>query len=197
MPIDTRQARRDIDRLLSQLNPSDASKALNRALNHTAGKAKTQINKSIREKYKVASKEVNSKLSVKKASGSKNEAGVLIKSPALRLKGFKPRQTKQGVSVIIMGSRKLIKGAFIATMKNANGNDHTTVFARGQYESKRFKFRKKRAKKSGNDNPITGLVTRSVVGMAINPKVSDAVQKVMIDSLPKRVAHEVSRLLNQ
>jgi hypothetical protein len=191
--LDTRQAQREIDRFLGQLNPTDAKKALNRALNHTAGKAKTQINKGVREKYKVSSKEVNSKLSIKKASGNTNEAGVLIKSPALRLRGFKPKQTKKGVSVIIMGSRKLIKGAFITTMKSG----YEGVFAKGVYSNKEFKFRKKRSRKRGNDNPITSLVTRSVVGMAINPKVINAVQSVIVSSLPKRVEHEINRLMNQ
>ena len=89
------------------------AKAIRRANSRTAGKAKTEISKTVRSRIAVTSKGVNQTLEKKKKG-----TGYIVtlkKSSRPSLKEFSARQTKAGVSYRIDkdGKRKVAKSAFI------------------------------------------------------------------------------------
>lgn len=163
------------------------------AINHTLGVAKTAANKEIRNEYKIRAKDIRPALSIRRAKRGKNtweiEGALVATGRPLGLIRFGARQTKKGVSVNVLGQRKVVAKAFIATMKSG----HSGVFGRGNYNSNRFNFRYKRIRKRGNDTPITEMKTVSIPTAFSNDVVLKHLANKMATHFPKRLAHEIGR----
>lgn len=178
------------------VNPNSNAKfnlAIARAINHTLAKAKTAASRDIRSEYNVKAKELKSALAINKASRKWHEGMLIATGRPLPLIAFGARQTRKGVTVNVMGQRKLVRGAFIATMQSG----HRGAFARGKYSGYQFEFRNKRIKKQGNDLAINELTTTSVPKMMQNNAVLTALQKGLEQDFPARLEHEMSRLLTR
>jgi hypothetical protein len=191
-------------------NPRSNAKinlAIARAINHTLAKAKTAASREIRQEYNVKAKELKAGLSINKTSRTFTEGMLIATGRPLPLIAFGARQNFTyvrgahgsrklkggGVSVDVMGQRKIIKGAFIATMDSG----HTGVFARGKYSGNGFDFREKRLVKKGNDLAINELTTSSVPKMMQNNAVIKNLTLLLERDFPARLQHEASRLLSR
>ena len=190
MKVDVTQATEAYREAYRDLTGDKFHRAAARALNHTARKARTNVSKSIREEYRIKAKDIKAAIRLGNASSSQLSTYVRATGKSLPVAAFRHRQTRQGVSVSIMGKRKVIKKAFVATMESG----HTGVFARGRYKRGGFDFRYKRiADKDRNDLPIQELHTTSIPSAMSKQSVLERVaDKISID-YPTRLNHLLGR----
>lgn len=202
--VSVEQAVKDIRREFKDLTNAEFDIGVSRAINHTLSKARTSAGREIRSVYNIAAKDVNKAFTMKRANKTQLYALLIASGKPLPLRSFKPRQTKEGVSVLIKkGSRQLIKSAFLTTM--ASG--YTGVFARGTYKQGGYNFRHQRITEAGgykrvgnryqpinNDTPINTLTTTSVPLMFSQNTVLNALSKSIEQDFPARMLHELSRL---
>jgi hypothetical protein len=172
------------------LATSQFNLAVARAINHTIAKAKTAASKDIRGQYKVKAKDLSGKLAISKATRVTQTGMIRVSAKPLPIVAFGARQTRKGVSVNITGKRKVIKSAFIATMKSG----HKGVFVRGAYKGSELTYRTKRIKKKGADLPIEEVHTASPYSMMIHESVQEATATNINTSFPARLLHELKRM---
>lgn len=170
-------------REFSKLTSSQFNLGVARAINYVAAKAKTKASKDIRSVYKIRAKDLSKSISVKKATKTTLTGFIVATGSPLPLVAFSARQTKTGVSINIMGTRKVVKRAFITTLKSG----HKGVFARGEYGNPKFIFAKPRL-------PITELTTVSVPKSFMSEKVITAMEKQILLDFPDRLRHELQRI---
>ena len=194
--IDVSQAIRDLEKQFEHLKGargtsySKLNQGIARALNRTIAMAQTQANKSVRSTYKVKAKDIRKTMVISKAKQNNLTSTIKVSARPLPIYAFGARQTKKGVSINITGKRKLIKSAFIATMKSG----HTGVYGRGRYVGTEFQYRTKRVNKRGPDTPIEEFYTASPFSMVTNAAVSRAVADKINQNFTNRLAHELSRM---
>ncbi|MDD0852978.1 phage tail protein [Halobacteriovorax sp. GB3] len=120
---------RRLTRLIDNASEAIVKKASRRAMSRTATHLRKESSKKVKESMPGAkAKETKSAIDlVKKLRGPLEtfEAGVVVEHKDSPISNFKHRQTKKGVSVRIK-NKALLKGAFIATMKNG----HESIFKR-------------------------------------------------------------------
>lgn len=112
------------------LTAGGARTAMMRALNRAAGGVRTDASREIRKTYKVKKATVDKSFSVQTATSQSLRAVVHVSGRPLSLAGFAARQTKKGVTVNVKGQRKLIRHAFIRTLKTQRGEEFDVVFIR-------------------------------------------------------------------
>lgn len=156
------------------------NKATVRALNRVADMAKTAASKEIRQTYRIKARDLSAMLKVRKASvrAIYLEAAVSASGRAsIPIVGFAARQTKKGVTVSVTrgGGRKLLPGAFIATMKNGK------VGVWDRQGKKRL--------------PIKELFTIGVPYQFAARKTVEAMARIVRDKFPERLQHELDREL--
>ncbi len=135
----------EIERLTKGISLSEKQlkKATVSALNKTITSVRTFIVREVNKEYNVAQKDIRKELKLSKANYSRMEARVMGEgSPGIKLYKFSPTpkaapstrrlksgaySPKGGIKVMIhRGSRKIVKGAFIARMSSG----HVGVFRR-------------------------------------------------------------------
>jgi hypothetical protein len=96
--------------------------SLNKAVRSARKKARTGANSLIRKKYNVKAKQLTKTFTLLLANPNRLESVVKAQGFRISLRQFSARQTKKGVTVKIFkaGSRKLISGAFFATMPSGH-----------------------------------------------------------------------------
>jgi len=190
MRIDIRPAIRSIRKEAHGLAASQVNTAIARALNHIAAKAKTRSARDIGNIYKIKKGEIKKGIAIGRAHRNRQSAAIIARGQPLPIMAFGARQVKSGVSANIMGTRRVIRGAFIATMQSG----HKGVFARGQYAGYKFGFRNKRIRKTGNDLSINELTTTSLPKAFSNNTVLTNLKTMVEDELPARLMHEIIRM---
>jgi len=162
-------------------------KATSRALNRVIQMARTDASKTIRQQYAFKAAEVKATMRIFNASQYKLEATLNSKGKRTPLIKMGARQKAKGVSVKIGKQRKLIKGAFIATMKSG----HTGVFIRleGTVAGKRGKPILNRK--------IKELYTIGVPEAFGARVVSQSMVALVKDKFPERLQHEIEWLMKQ
>ena len=194
MKIDIRQAVKKLAHLTDQLSADKVALGTARAINHTLAKGKTAASKEIRSVYNIKASYVGKAISITKSSRTTLEGTINISGSPMPIMAFSPRQTQKGVAVTIKrGNRKLINRAFIRRMKSG----HIGVYARGEYESNSFAFRKKRIKKVGADLPIEELKTTSIPSAFTTQTIITAVATKLEADLGKRLEHEFTQLISK
>lgn len=194
--INTHFATETMKSLRAQLGEREWAKAVASMLNRVSSMGKVKANRLIRDTYKIAKKDLDRNMGVNKATRRSFTATIFTFGVPLPLGLFRPKQMRGGVSVNIMGKRRTVPHAFIATVKaGKKGATHTGVFARGQYGPNGFVHRKNRERKKGNDLGITQLVTTSQAVMFSNEKVMKETLSVIDKMVPVRLEHEALRLL--
>lgn len=187
--IQVKDSIRKVQASYKDLTGPELRRSIAFALNHTIRKAKTAASVAIRKQYNIRAKDIKPTIKLKFAiSGNLRSALISVGGPT-PIYGFKPRQTKTGISVKIGKKRKKIPSAFIATMRSG----HTGVFAKGDYTKGKFKFRKKRVRKKGPDLPITELKTVAIPQALGNRIVLEHLRSRIEEDFPKRLEHEFSR----
>lgn len=114
----------------SGLTQSAQSRAVVRALNLAATRARTAVAREITKRYKMKYGYVLDLIQIEHASPDRLLVALKVSGRPLSVARFEPRQVRAGVSVNITRSRKLIKGAFIRTLTNKSGDEYLIVFKR-------------------------------------------------------------------
>lgn len=158
-----------------------------RALNKVAPQVRTAAIAGIRATYKLTASTVRKQFSIRKAGPGNLSASVITSGRPLPLMAFAAKQVKGVVSVNVKGTRKVVEGAFIATMPNGKA----LVFMRAPGARTESRKGKRTAlpidQKFGISLPLT------VTGPAIN----DAMVKVVDEKFPERLVHEFTRIAKQ
>ena len=159
--------------------------ALVRALNHTADRAKVVGAREVRDTggYKIKIGTIKACIKVKRASQSNLRASVVAKGQPIPIIEFGAKQTSKGVTISVQKGRKLLPGAFIATMPSGHkgvfyrkGNLHKKIVTGG--------------KASWHGLPIKEVFGPSVPDGLANKAVQDAVLAFIGDVFEQRLQHE-------
>ena len=156
-----------------------------RALNKMADQLKVQASRAMRDAgYGLKAADVKKGLRVQRATQGSKRASVIASGRPIPLIKYTARQTSKGVTVNVQKGRKLIAGAFIATMPSGHqgvyvreaGGKHRKVNARG--------------KASWHQLPIRELFGPSVPDGLANKAVQQTLVQLVVERFPKLLAHE-------
>lgn len=141
-----------------------------RAINKSVMKTKTQARRALTDKFNLPNKLINQQLIPIKARTGKQAAGLQGRGaqiPLIDAKGGKT-QTKVGVRMNTGGGSRVIRGAFIATMKSG----HTGIFKRnvGGRNPRRVKYVTSAGQRQTKFLPIRELKFPSMAHMITNKK---------------------------
>lgn len=171
---------KEVEKELGQYK-SKASVALSRALNRAASNAKTNASKKVREQYTVKAKDVNSTISITKASSGR--LGAIVKSKGARMplikfnvrpKNPRPKNPPKVLRVEVKkGGLKELVGAFVA---NVSGNK---IFKRTT--SKRL--------------PIQQLFGPAVPQMLGSSTIKEFIESEASKVFDQRLDHEIQRIM--
>lgn len=174
-----------------KLSPKEIQKTTAFALNETGKRVGSMINKPIKEEYTTNAKYRKRIAKVTKmAAGQPNRlyTEVSYNYGTIPMVGFKYKDNSKGknktagVTVEIKkGKNKILKHAFVATMKSG----HKGIFAAGKYGAKGFIH--ERIKTTNNKQKITELKTASPFTMATNKAIESKTTATITEQLPKRV----------
>lgn len=149
--------------------------AIRNAMNRAVQQGRTAASRAIRADYAYKASTVNASFKVHLANNTNGSAALQSKGRRVRLIDMGARQTAKGVSVRVSKRRKLIRGAFIATMKSG----HRGVFIRLTKKSL----------------PIKEMYTIGVPEAFRAKPVMNATTEKMEQSFYKRLEHETNRLM--
>lgn len=218
--INVQPAIRHMRKEFRELTGKEFSLGVARALNRVAATARTRVIKDIARQYQIPQHFIKPKGGRKNASriyvrraGTKDmssrrmrekglQAAIVAAGFPIDLRFFDPRQEKTGVSIKVMGSRQIIRGAFMGTVKAGKSSSHTNVFARGNYGGRGFQFRKGPGKKAGyrmhngkkqwTDLPITKMVGVSIPAVFGQDERINTIANIVERDFGKRLEHELS-----
>lgn len=159
--------------------------ALVRALNKMAEQVLVAGSREVRKAgYNLKAADIKRAMRVKRASQGNLTATVIASGRPLPIIQYGARQTAKGVTVNVLSGRKLIPGAFIATMPTG----HTGVFVR-KPGGKHVKV-KRAGKASWHQLPIRELFGPAIPDALANAGVRDAVQELIRVKFPSILEHE-------
>jgi hypothetical protein len=92
---------------------ANAPKALTRAINHTGKKATTQMVRALADQTGLKIKTTRKALKTKSASGPSGAFVITSRGGNIRLKFFKARETRKGVSAAPWNARRVYAGTFM------------------------------------------------------------------------------------
>ncbi len=157
-------------------------KAIYNVLNRAASTVKTTSSKEVRKTYKIKHSDLANNQNVKttKAGPSRLEASISFAGNLIPLMKFnvnpkQPQRRKVSASVLNSGGKKQLIHAYVANLKYGVG-----VFQRETSERESSKQ----------------LYGPSSAQMIENDNVLDNVQAAAMDTIDKRIEHEISRILN-
>lgn len=164
---------------------------LQRAVNHTGAKARTQVVRALAKQTGLPNKVIQRAVRVKRASGASVKfypGGSLdyvmtTRGGDIALKYFKAREVRRGVTASPFGKRSLFEGAFMRGGRFP-GRVHVPRFNGHVFERVGTDRHPYELKKSGviiPDEMLTGATAA-------------AFHKVVERDLPARVSHEIDRL---
>lgn len=164
------------------------NKAIVRAVNKTAAQVKVQASREIRDAgYNMKVSKIKQAIFIKRAGASDLIAVVKATGKPIGLINYGARQTKAGVSVQVKNGRKVIKGAFVATMPNG----HKGVFMR---KGAGHKHVMQKGKMVWSGLPIDELFGPSIPSAFMNKVVQDALLAAVHDKFPRLLKHEIEYL---
>lgn len=180
----------DLDQLYRQIADDTKNvkeQATVRALNKLAAQIVTAASKNIRDVgYGLKASDIKETLKIIRATSANLTVKVVATGRPIPMIKYGARQVRDGVSVNILNGRKVIAGAFIATMPNG----HTGVFVR-QPGAKH----KKVNKASWHALPIRELYGPAVPDALANAKVQEAIEQLIESKFDDIFTHEVQYLL--
>ena len=163
---------------------NDGPKAEMRAINRTGDMARTQVVRALAKQTGLPQKTMRKAVKAKRASVGDLEYSLQATGGDVSLKYFKPRETRKGVTAAVMGQRKLFEGAFLKGGSFATGRVDIGL---GGHVFER----------SGNDRLAIEKLTSGVFIPAemVRGATADAFERTVAEVLPRRLDHEISRLL--
>jgi hypothetical protein len=167
---------------LFELRTDVLEKAKVRALNKVAAQAKVAASKEIRAAgYGIKAAAIKQKITISHASIGQPTVTLRVYKKSIPLIHFSARQTQSGVSVNVKNGRKIIYGAFIATMPTG----HKGVFVRVGDKHK------KNSKGIRSGLPIKELFGPSIGSAFSNEIVQRALVKLIHEKFPTILEHEI------
>lgn len=160
--------------------PGGAQKALSLALNRSLDSAKSEAVRAVAEEYTVKQKQVRPTMRAKKSSASNLEAEIVSTGASLPLMEFKvaPRSDTTG------NRRQPIR---VQVKKGGGGKLTRSFIHKGRVYEREGETRL----------PIRPLSGPAVPVMLNNEQVVERVEKKAIETVEKRLDHEVGRLLDK
>jgi len=156
-----------------------------RALNKLMDRAKVQAARQIRDAgYNLKISDIKSGIRIQRATAGTPRAALIAKGRPVPLIKYSARETSKGVSVNVLKGRKLIAGAFIATMPGG----HRGVFVRDGHG--KHKKVKKGGRVSWHELPIRELFGPSIPDSLANAQVQEQLQRMVMDTFPDLLEHE-------
>ena len=173
-----------MEEVIDALRTGLGKNAVMRALNRTIDQSQTQASKSMREKYSFKAATVKATMIKYKAYPDRLQATLRSKGRRTQLIDMQARQTSKGVRVRVGKVRKLIKGAFIATMKSG----HVGVFIRedGTQQGKKGAIKNRKIKEL-----YTIGIPEAFASQTIQQALADNAENVFLP----RLKHEIEWLM--
>jgi hypothetical protein len=176
---------RDLERFGNMIGAlgQDGPKAVNRALNRTGDMARTRVVRELAKQTGLPQKTIRKAVKVNRSSWQDLEYRLSSSGGDVSLKYFKARETRPGVTALVRGERELFAGAFIRGGSFARGrvalNMGGHVFQRTGVRTELKKL------KSGVFIPIE----------MVEGATAAAFEGLVSDVLPRRLDHEINRVL--
>jgi hypothetical protein len=156
-----------------------------RALNKMGDQVKVAAARSVRDAgYNLKIGDIKKALKVVKATQGNLRATVVASGKPIPLILYGARATAKGVTVSVLKGRKVIAGAFIATMPGG----HKGVFVREP--NARHKKVARGGKPAWNALPIRELYGPSIPDGMANAAVQEALMALIADKFPGILEHE-------
>ena len=176
---------------LARLQRDVVDKAVPRALNKVADQVKTAAARSMRDAgYKLPIGIIKKGLSTYKASQGSLTAKVIASGRPIPLISYGARQTDSGVSVDVLNGRKMIPGAFIATMPSG----HKGVYIRMGAMHKRVQ---KAGRVSYSGLPIKELFGPSVPNGLSSDAVRASLEQLIRDRFPAILLQQINYFVSR
>jgi len=177
--IDTKQLLPHLKHILLGIT-NGVARVLPPAINRTLTMGNTALKREIRKEYAIKMKDIPTALH--RANKSNFTGALIVRQGMLDMNKFPFRPTRPGSRRILnvevkRGRRKDIPHGFVAQMPSSG---YLGPFIR----------------KGASRLPIKKLKTISAAIMASQPTVLPEVEKVMGDTLDRRLDHEINRVLN-
>jgi hypothetical protein len=176
---------RDLERFGNMIGAlgQDGPKAVNRALNRTGDMARTRVVRELAKQTGLPQKTIRKAVKVKRSSWQDLEYRLSSSGGDVSLKYFKARETRKGVTAFVRGERELFEGAFTKGGSFARGR---VALNMGGHVFQRIGGRTELEKlKSGVFIPIE----------MVEGATAAAFEDVVADVLPRRLDHEINRIL--
>lgn len=176
---------RDLERFGNMIGAlgQDGPKAVNRALNRTGDMARTRVVRALAKQTGLPQKTIRKAVKVKRSLWQDLEYRLSSSGGDVSLKYFKARETRKGVTAFVRGERELFEGAFTRGGSFARGR---VALNMGGHVFQRIGGRTELEKlKSGVFIPIE----------MVEGATAAAFEDVVADVLPRRLDHEINRIL--
>jgi hypothetical protein len=183
---------RRLDNAMGRLSSKQKAVVLQRAVNHTGGKARTQVIRALTAQTGLKRRTIVKAVRARKAHlGSTNgvsDGGSIAyvmsaQGGDIALKFFSPRETRQGVSAAPFGKRSLFAKTFIK-----GGRFPKRVTAKGLHGHVYERLGSGRGPLDLHDSGVI------IPAEMIKGATADAFWKAVEDDLPRRAMHEINRL---
>lgn len=163
-------------------------KAVPRALNKVIDQVRTTAAREMRGAgYNLKVGDIKKAMTVSRATPARLTANVLSSGRPIALIKYGARQTAKGVSVDVLRGRKVITGAFIATMPSG----HKGVYVR---VGKNHKKVMKNGRVMWSGLPIKELFGPSVPDGLANKAVQEALQRLIEEKFPVILQQQIRYL---
>lgn len=160
----------------------DFGNAARRAINRTGDMARTQVIRALSKQTGLQQKLVRKIVRPQRANYDRYAYRMVATGGEISLKYFKPRETRRGVSAAPFGERKVFAGAF---MKGGAFPNRRPLGMGGHVYEREGKER----------FPVTKLRSGVIVpAEMVQGETAKAFDASVRENLPRRFAHEISRL---
>jgi hypothetical protein len=169
------------------ITTAEQNRAAARALNRAAERARTATIRKIRDRYPGIKREwIADAIDIRRASEARLEVALMVRGRPLSLGRFDPRIAQRGagkgqLSVKITGTRKVVAGAFVTSMKDKSGSQYSVVFRR-----------------VGKDRyPIEALKTIDIPGVFSREEAQAILEETAVEVFDAEFVRQLELILNR
>jgi len=182
----------DILAPVEMLADNRGKQVLSRALNHSLAKTETAVNRALAKQTGLKYGDVKKEISRFSSNAGNLQGEIKGKGGHHKLKEFKARQTKKGVSAAPWGDRMIFRGTFIIGKYGGN------VFKRiGKASENTLDKLADYGIKGTGRFPIKALYGPAIPKEMVKDEAQAAFEKTISTALPQRVELELARLFRR
>lgn len=164
---------------------AEAPKAVNRALNRAGDMAQVQVVRTLAKQTGLPAKTIRKAVKVKRATWDDMTYTMRSAGGDVSLKYFKPRETRKGVSAAPFGQRQLFEGSFI----RGGHFPRRVLLNMGGHV-----FRRDGLARLPIDKLDSGVV---IPAEMVDGATAEVFDRTVSEQLPRRLDHEIGRILNR